>query len=193
MYTGVRGLNLVLEPSTSIQQYHVVTNLLTISIDMFATCYNLPITSYDYSIVGLPTLALLYRLLASYRIDNSEIGYISTQYSQQQSLKTTRLNMMKSFLVHPAATSSTRGRLRRNAVVLVLTFAFLCAALASGKTLREPHAEASSTCPCQVTLTDALITREVELAQNTQPLLSKAIAILDLKHDGYFLQLVPLM
>ena len=85
--------------------------------------------------------------------------------------------MINSFRVHPAATSSTRGRLKRNAVVLVLTFVFLYAALASGKTLREPHAEASSTCLCQVTLTDALITREVELAQNTHPLLSNAVAM----------------
>ena len=114
-------------------------------------------------------MALLYCLLASHRSGNSEIGYILTHYSQRQSLKTTRLNMMKSFLVHPAATSSTGGRLKRNAAVLVLTFAFLCAALASGKTLREPHAEAGSTCPCQVTLTGALITREVALAKKTHP------------------------
>jgi hypothetical protein len=40
-----------------------------------------------------------------------------------------------------------------------------------------PHAEAGSTCPCQVALIDALISREVESAQNTHPLLTNAIAM----------------
>ena len=49
--------------------------------------------------------------------------------------------------------------------------------LSSGKTLCAPHAEAGTTCPCQVALIDALITREVESAQYTHPLLSNAIAM----------------
>ena len=65
--------------------------------------------------------------------------------------------------------------------------------LSAGKTLCAPHAEAGTTCPCQVALIDTLITREIESAQNTHPLLSNAIAVYDLKHGGYFLQLMPLM
>jgi hypothetical protein len=49
--------------------------------------------------------------------------------------------------------------------------------LLSGKTLCAPHAEAGTTCPCQVALMDALISREVESAQNTHPLLTNAIAM----------------
>ena len=49
--------------------------------------------------------------------------------------------------------------------------------LSSGKTLCAPHAEAGTTCPCQVALIDALITREVESAQYTHRLLSNAIAM----------------
>ena len=49
--------------------------------------------------------------------------------------------------------------------------------LSSGKTLCAPHAEADTTCPCQVALIDALITGGVESAQNTHPLLSNAIAM----------------
>ena len=85
--------------------------------------------SICYSSIGLPTSTLLctvYCLLASHRSDNPQIGYISTQNSQRQSLKTTQLNMTDSLLVHPAATFSTRGRLQRNAAVLVLKFAFIC-------------------------------------------------------------------
>ena len=72
-------------------------------------------------------------LLASHRSDNSEIGYIyiSTPNSQRHSLKTTRLNMIESFPVHPAATSSTRGRLKRTAMVLALAFVFICAVFLS--------------------------------------------------------------
>lgn len=79
---------------------------------------------------GLPTsiLCTVYCVLASHRSDNSQIGYISTQNSQQP---TTQLNMIDSLLVHPAATFSTRGRLQRNAVVVVLTFAFICAVFLS--------------------------------------------------------------
>ena len=84
-------------------------------------------------LVRLPTSTLptVYCLLPSHRSDNSQIGYISTQNSQRQSLKTTQLNMIDSILVHPAATFSTRGRLQRNAVVVVLTFAFICAVFLS--------------------------------------------------------------
>ena len=72
-------------------------------------------------------------LLASHRSDNSVIGYIyiSTPNSQRHSLKTTRLNMIESFPVHPAATSSTRGRLKRIAVALALAFVFICAVFLS--------------------------------------------------------------
>ena len=73
----------------------------------------------------------MYCLLASHRSDNSEIGYISTQNSLRQSLKTTQLNMTETFPVHSAATFSTRGRLQRNAVVVVLTFALICAVFLS--------------------------------------------------------------
>ena len=65
--------------------------------------------------------------------------------------------------------------------------------LSAGKSLCASHAEAGTTCPCQVALTDALITREVEPAQYTHPLLSNAIAMYDLEHGGYFLQLMPLL
>ena len=85
-------------------------------------------------LVGLPTSTLLCTvncLPASHRSDNSDIEYNSTQNSQRQSLKTTQLNMKEPFLVHPAATSSTRGRLQRNAMVVVLTFAFICAVFLS--------------------------------------------------------------
>ena len=92
--------------------------------------YNQPTDNfYRYVKIGLPT-STLPCVLASHRIDNSEIGYITTQNSQRKSLKTTQLNMTDSFLVHPAATFSTRGRLQRNAVV-VLTFAFVCAVFLS--------------------------------------------------------------
>ena len=47
--------------------------------------------------------------------------------------------------------------------------------LPSGMTLCAPHAEAGTTCPCQVALIDALISREVESAQYTHPLLSNAM------------------
>ena len=49
--------------------------------------------------------------------------------------------------------------------------------LSSSKTLCSAHAEADTTCPCQVALIDALITREVESAQYAHPLLSNAIAM----------------
>ena len=65
--------------------------------------------------------------------------------------------------------------------------------LSAGKTLCAPHAEAGTTCPCQVALINALITREVVSAQYTHPLLSNAIAMYDLEHGGYFLQLMPLL
>ena len=84
-------------------------------------------------------------LFASHRSDNSEIGYISTQNSHRQSLKTTQLNMIKSFLVHPAATSSTRGRLQRNAVVLILTLAFICAVFLSTHRILASAPTSSST------------------------------------------------
>ena len=49
--------------------------------------------------------------------------------------------------------------------------------LSAGKSLCASHAEVGITCPCQVALTDALITREVVSAQYTHPLLSNAIAM----------------
>ena len=49
--------------------------------------------------------------------------------------------------------------------------------LSAGKTLCAPHAEAGTTCPSQVALIDALITREVESAQYIHPPLSNAIAM----------------
>ena len=70
-------------------------------------------------------------LLASHRSENTEIGYNSTQNSQRQSLITTQLNMIKSFFAHTAAPFSTRGRLQRNAVVVVLTIALICAVFLS--------------------------------------------------------------
>ena len=73
----------------------------------------------------------MFCLLASHRTDNSQIGYISTQNSQRQSLKTTQLNMIDSTLVPSAAPFSTRGRLQRNALVVVLTFALICAVFLS--------------------------------------------------------------
>ena len=77
--------------------------------------------------------------------DNSEIGYISTQNSHRQSLKTTQLNMIESFVVHPAATSSIRGRLQRNAVVLILTLAFICAVFLSTHRILASAPTSSST------------------------------------------------
>ena len=87
----------------------------TLSIDNVGTTYDL----------------LVYCLLASYSSDNLETEYISIQNSQRQSLKTTQLNMIQSILVLPAAPFSTRGRLQRNAVVVVLRFAFICAVFLS--------------------------------------------------------------
>lgn len=82
---------------------------------------------YLSSIVGLSTKTGHFCVLALHRCDKSEIIYLSTTKGERQCLHTTRLNMIKSFLVHPAATFSTRSIFQRNAVVLVLTFALTCA------------------------------------------------------------------
>ena len=103
------GLNLVLETWTAIWWYNQPTDKICRQLFYYNIC--------------LPTSTLLCTVYLHHIV-------VTTQ-SRRQSLITTQLNMIESVPVHPAATFSTRGRLRRNAVAVVLTFAFICAVFLS--------------------------------------------------------------